>query len=326
MMSASPATASVIVCAYTQRRWDDLQAAVDAVAALPETGEVVLVVDHEPALLARARTRWPDITVIPNTASRGLSGARNTGVDAASGDIVAFVDDDAVAESDWLRLLLVPFTDPDVVAVGGRARPVWPEGGPSMFTDELLWIVGCSHRGLPTTPADVRNVIGSSMAFRRESVLRAGGFNPDTGRVGRFPLGCEETELCIRISQADSGARIRLEPRAVVNHRVTADRVTWSYLRRRSFYEGVSKAALAKQLGRGDALSTESSYLARVIPRAVLREAGRFTPEGVSRAAAICVSVLATVAGFAFGTVRGARLSPRRVGAAADRLERTAPR
>jgi GT2 family glycosyltransferase len=319
-------TVSVIVCAYTQRRWDDLQAAVDAVIALPEATEVILVIDHEPELLARARDRWPHLTVIPNQATRGLSGARNTGVAAAAGEIVAFVDDDAVAESDWLRFLLPPFADPEVVAVGGLARPVWPQGGPSMFTDELLWIVGCSYRGLPTVPSDVRNVMGSSMAFLKSSVVGAGGFNPDTGRVGRVPLGCEETELCIRISQADPAARIRFEPRAVVNHRVTPDRVTWSYLRRRSFYEGVSKAALSRELGHGDALSTESSYLASVIPRAILREVRQLPTGGGARAAGIVLSVVSTVAGFAFGTVRGARLSPRRVNAAADRLERTAPR
>jgi GT2 family glycosyltransferase len=144
--------------------------------------------------------------------------------------------------------------------------------------------------------------------------------------VGRVPLGCEETELCIRIGQADPAARIRLEPRAVVNHRVTPDRVTWSYLRRRSYYEGVSKAALSRELGRTDALSTESDYLAHVIPRAILRELRAARSCGVPRAAGIVLSVASTVTGYAVGTLRGARLTPHRVSDAADRLEQAASR
>jgi cellulose synthase/poly-beta-1,6-N-acetylglucosamine synthase-like glycosyltransferase len=316
--------ASVIICAYTLRRWDDLVAAVDAVRALPEATEVILVIDHERSLLARARAHWPTLLIVPSAGSRGLSGARNTGVDLAAGEVVAFVDDDAVADPDWLRYLLAPFGDPGVVAVGGHARPVWPRSGPGMYAPELFWIVGCSHAGLPTAPSEVRNVIGSSMAFLRSSIMDAGGFNPDTGRIGRVPLGCEETELCIRISQQDPGASLRLEPRAAVNHRVTADRVTWLYLTRRSYYEGVSKAALSRALGRHDSLSTESAYLSTVIPRAILRELTAPRTGGLVRAAGIILSVGATVAGYAAGTLRSARLGPARIASAADRLQREA--
>ena len=296
---------SVVICAYTQRRWEDLTLAVASAVAQPETAEVIVVIDHEPELLRRAYLAWPELTVIPNDAKQGLSGARNTGVLAAGCGIVAFLDDDAAAAADWLRWLVEPFADPNVAAVGGRADPVWPAGASTrVLAPELLWIVGCSYRGLPVERADVRNVMGCSMAFRREVLLALGGFNLDTGRVGRLPLGCEETELCIRVRQADASARVVYEPRATVRHRVSLDRTGWSYLLSRSYFEGVSKAALSRTLGRRDALAAESSYLRTVLPRAVVRELRDTGSGGATRAAAIVLSLGAVGSGYLRGSVR----------------------
>ena len=82
---------SVIVCAYTQRRWGDLQDSVNSVLLQSEPAEVIVVIDHEPELLRMAQERWPSLTVIPNTGPQGLSGGRNTGIEAATADIVAFL-------------------------------------------------------------------------------------------------------------------------------------------------------------------------------------------------------------------------------------------
>ena len=67
--------------------------------------EVVLVIDHAPALLEEARGRWPDLKIVPSRERQGLSGARNTGVAEAGGEVVAFLDDDAVAAPNWLERL-----------------------------------------------------------------------------------------------------------------------------------------------------------------------------------------------------------------------------
>ncbi|RKR75626.1 glycosyltransferase family 2 protein [Frondihabitans australicus] len=316
-------TVSVIVCAYTQRRWQDLQDSVESARTQSNTTEVIVVIDHEPELFRMAKARWPELVVIENSEAQGLSGARNTGVAAATGDIVAFLDDDATADADWLTWMIDSFDDPYVVGVGGHAEPVWPDAkGPKLYADELLWIVGCSYRGLPTERADVRNAIGCSMAFRRATILAVGGFSSTLGRVGNIPLGGEETELCIRIRQADPNARILYEPLSLVNHRVSADRGTWGYLRRRSFYEGVSKAVLARSLGRGDSLASESSYLTKVLPAAFFRELADARHGGIKRAAAITLTVTATVAGYALGAVSNAKASD--AGSVTRQMERVA--
>ena len=299
-------TVAVVICAYTQRRWGDLQDSVESAKRQPEATEVVVVIDHEPELFQRARARWPELRVVENAEDRGLSGARNTGVALTDAEIVAFLDDDASADPDWLAHMIEAMALPDVVGVGGRATPSWPTAtGAGPYPDELLWIVGCSYAGLPTAAGDVRNVIGSSMAFRRDALVEAGGFRSGIGRVGNQPLGCEETELCIRIAQLHPTARIRYEPRSNVSHRVSPDRVTMQYLRRRSYYEGISKAVLSRRVGARDSLSSESTYLTRVLPGAVLRELGALGRGGGTRALAIVTSVVATVLGYGVGRVLG---------------------
>lgn len=296
---------SVVICAYTLDRWTQLVEAVESVRVRPEVNEVVVVIDHEDRLLALARGRWPGITILPNVSQRGLSGARNTGVEAAAGRIVAFLDDDAVAEPQWAQRLLAAFELPDVVGVGGGATPVWPDGrGEELYAPELYWVVGCSHRGLPTTVTEVRNVIGCSMAFLRHSLVENGGFALDAGRIGTVPLGGEETDLCIRIRRADPRARIILDPHAMVRHHVSPDRVTRRYQRRRGWYEGVSKAILGRRLGAGDALSTERSYLVRVLPAAAGRELRRLGRGGGARLVGLGLVTGATVAGYLVTRVR----------------------
>ena len=211
-------TATVVLCVYTEKRWTDIVAAVESVAAQDVAPvETLVVVDHNPALLERAQAELPDVRVLANAHVQGLSGARNTAIAEAKGDVVVFLDDDARARPGWLAALLEPYEDVTVQAVGGVAHPrwpTWPNGGrrPNVLpgahptdgdaTGELDWIVGCTYTGQPTERAEVRNLMGCNMSFRREVFERIGGFAEEIGRIGKNPLGCEETELCIRARQA----------------------------------------------------------------------------------------------------------------------------
>ena len=310
----APLTTAVVVCAYTERRWDDLVAAVaSARAQEPAPDEVVVVIDHNPALAARARDVLGAVTLLENDRRRGLSGARNTALAhlGAGPDVVAFLDDDATARPGWLAALLAPYADDDVAAVGGVAEPVWPgERAPDLLPRELWWVVGCSFTGQGT--GDVRNLMGCSMSFRTKALAEAGEFVEEMGRVGTVPLGCEETELCIRLGQVHPGARIVLTPDAVVDHRVSADRVTWGYLRRRAYAEGLSKSVVAARVGRDDGLAAERAYTRAVLPRALGRElarAARALPAGDLAAAGNALRAAAAVplalAGAGTGLLRG---------------------
>ncbi|HEY2297771.1 MAG TPA: glycosyltransferase [Jatrophihabitans sp.] len=300
-MTYAPPTVSVVVCAYTERRWDDLHTAcTTADEQLHDGDQLLLVVDHNDTLLDRARDLLPGVEVLANTHQRGLSGARNTALEKVTGEIVVFLDDDAVPRAGWLDALRAPYRDPQVFGVGGWAVPAWPHGDrPEHLPPELDWVVGCSYRGLPETAGPVRNLMGCNMSLRREVFDLVGGFDESIGRVGTTPLGCEETQLCIRLRQARPDVELLLEPSAVVDHTVSADRLTWSYLLRRSYAEGVSKALIGTDVG-SDAMTSELAYTRRVLPAAVLRELIRLA-RGDRGAAGAAVAVPATLAGFGAG-------------------------
>ncbi len=304
---------SIVICAYTELRWADIGRAIES--ARTQTApplELILVIDHNEALARRARAAWPDITIVDSSGPRGLSGARNTGVEAAAGEIVAFLDDDATAAPEWLAELVSPYDHAAVVATGGYAEAAWDAGRPGWFPPEFDWVVGCSYVGLPRGRARVRNPIGSTMSFRRAAVLEAGGFHADVGRVGTQPTGGEETELCIRIRRLHPEAGVIHVPAARIRHRVPAARGTFAYFRSRCFQEGRSKARIAALEGAGAALSSERSYTTTTLPAAVARgilDALRGRPEGLARAAAVVVGLGMTTAGYVAGRVAGA--SPR---------------
>ncbi len=305
---------SVLICAHTMDRLDDLRAAVDSVRVQSRPAdELLVVIDHNEDLLAAASeicAGRPGETVVMNDGPKGLSGARNCGTELATSTVVAYLDDDATAETDWLKHLLDPFVDPSVAAVGGWAIPNWDSEAPEWFPAEFNWVIGCSHRGLPTERADVRNVIGCNMAFRRSAVVDSGGFEVGLGRTASRPLGCEETELCIRIRQADPSARVVLEPAARIHHRVPAARGTWRYFFDRCRAEGNSKAYVVGLVGADDGLDSERDYVRKILPGAFVRSLGRLPSErgdALGRATAIVGGLAATAGGFAEMKVRSLR-------------------
>lgn len=293
---------TVVICTHSSDRFDDLSAGLAGLGAqsLPPL-ETLVVVDRNPTLEDRVRDAWPDLTVLTNQGTGGIADGRNTAIAAARGDVVAFLDDDAVPDPGWLEGLAAPYADPHVQVVGGWVSPAWDHGRPRHLPRELDWLVGCAHDTRPATAVDVRNPIGASLSLRRDLVDRVGGFSELLSRRGGRPLGCDETEFSIRVVQQVPGARVVLEPRAEVHHRVSAERTTWAYLRSRSFAEGLSKAVVARLVGAGDATSEERRYATRVLPAAFAREVahGRF-----SAAAAIVTALAWTGWGYLVGRLR----------------------
>jgi O-antigen biosynthesis protein len=296
---------SVVICAYSMERWDDLTAAVQSCFVQSRAPlEVILVIDYNEELRERAATMFPDVIVTVNSSKKGLSGARNTGVELAHGDIVAFLDDDAYAEPQWLENLVRPFEDQRVAGVGGWATPHWPGEEPRWFPETFYWVLGCSYAGLPPDLMKIRNPIGSNMALRKYVVERVGGFSSGLGRISDAPLGGEETELCIRYSAAYHEDRFVLARNAVVHHRVPASRLTLQYFLSRCWSEGLSKAVIASLVGSDAGLAAERVYLLRALPRDVVRSIIHLPHDPIAmarRIGLVAIGSAYTVVGFFWG-------------------------
>jgi glycosyltransferase involved in cell wall biosynthesis len=307
--AASPAPSiSVVICAYTTSRSAALLAAAASIdrQTFPAC-ETIVVIDHNQELLEHAEETMPNVCVLANAGGRGLSGARNTGTSVAKGQVIAFLDDDAVAADTWLEELARAYDNPNVVGVGGVVTPRWVGGpAPRWLPREFYWTIGCSYRGLPTKTAPIRNPIGANMSFRRAVFDRIEGFVSGIGRVGRIPLGCEETELSIRARRAYPVGVVLYVPTARVEHLVSAERLSWGYFRSRCWAEGLSKALVSGEVGSTDALSSEWTYTLRTLPTGALRglsDALRGDLAGLLRSSAIVAGLLITVAGYLRGRI-----------------------
>jgi glycosyltransferase involved in cell wall biosynthesis len=301
-------TVSVVVCAFSIERSALLAGAVSSLRAQTRPAEeVIVVIDHAPALGRWAAVALQGVELVASRHPAGLSGARNAGVEAARGDIVAFLDDDAVAAPDWIERLQAAYADPAVIAAGGAVVPAWEGGRPRWMPEEFDWVVGCSYRGLPERPSAVRNLIGCNMSFRREIFDEIGGFAHEVGRIGTRPLGGEETELCIRLRRHRPNGRVVYEPRAAVRHRVPAARTTLGYFRARCYAEGLSKAAIARFAGAADATSSERRYTTHVLGRGVARNAREMVARrdwsAGRRAAAIVFGLSVTIVGYVVASI-----------------------
>ena len=308
---------SVVICAYTEKRWEQTCAAIKSVQSQdPEPAEVLLVVDHNPPMAGRARGVFSGITVLENDDVPGLSGARNTGLRAASQPVTAFLDDDAEARPGWLAALIEPYRSPDVVATGGTVHPAWPGQRPRWLPPEFDWVVGCSYRGLPESLSSIRNPIGASMSMRTGLALEVGGFDTGVGRVGTRPVGCEETELSIRLTARIPGASIIYVPASAVDHHVSPDRIRISYFLRRCWHEGISKAMVVRLAGALSGLERERRHVAVTLPLGVLRDLRASVtgdPDAFRRALVTVAGLCSAAAGYVRGRMQlsSSHLTPR---------------
>jgi glycosyltransferase involved in cell wall biosynthesis len=255
---------SVVVC--THQREHHLVACLTALAALDDPVETIVVdsASDPPVsnIVDAFRTRLPSLAYI-HEQSPGLSRARNTGLQAATRDIVAFVDDDAAPKPDWARRLVAGFTAENVACVGGACEPAFEDTRPSWMSDRLLALAGVSSFGneprAVTHPRDYP--FGANIAFRRDSLHAVGGFDTSLGRTGSSLLSGEESAVVSQLLA--QGHEVRIEPSAVVRHTVTAERLRSGYYSRRFYWQGVTRARMGTRVRRAGGLALEvPGYLA----------------------------------------------------------------
>jgi glucosyl-dolichyl phosphate glucuronosyltransferase len=254
---------SVVVCTYSLDLHDHLVDAVESVRSQRyDDVEVVLVVDGNEELYERVEQRYgdcEDVTLHLNEENVGLSQSRNNALRHVTGDIVALLDDDAVADPGWIEELVSGYDRTDAIAVGGRMAPEWVAGRPAFLPEEFYWLVGVTHRGFGEAGEEVRNTFGSNISFRREVLETLGGFDPEVGRRGDANVQAEETVLCARMRE-EFGRGVLYVPDAVVAHKVFEFRTRPRWLLERAFWQGYSKRAM-RDLVPAAAGGEESRFL-----------------------------------------------------------------
>jgi GT2 family glycosyltransferase len=304
---------STIVCTHSLDNYPNLVEAVDSLWAqtYPEM-EVIIAVDGNAELHGKVSAHYADNKAVKIALLKenvGVSRARNAGISVAKGDVIAFIDDDAIAEKGWIENLLGAYSEHDAVAVGGKVLPIWLGAKPDYLPEELYWLVGITHEGFAEERiVEVRNTFGPNMSFKREVFQKVGLFNEKLGfaRKGLSYIQAEEPEFALRMRR-ELGKGVIYNPRAIVYHKIPPSKVKVGTLLKRAFYQGYSKALLRKLKISADPEATERSYLkallSKYIPRR-LRRCYRLTE--LEKLLMLTACITAVGLGFVYGYVKRA--------------------
>ena len=175
----------------------------------------------------------------------GLSHARNRALEWAAehgAEVLAFVDDDAIAEPGWYEALTRRWAEapPDVACIGGPIRPRFAAEPPPWYSDAIKHVLTLLDRGpdVRDLDPDREAVYGANISFRVGPLRDAGGFDPALGHSGTRVFFGEEDEAQRALVRA--GHRVRYVPDAGVWHVIGAERLTRRSFLRRRFAFGVS--------------------------------------------------------------------------------------
>jgi glucosyl-dolichyl phosphate glucuronosyltransferase len=204
----------------------------------------------------------------------GLSKARNTGLKAATGDYVAYLDDDAIAHPAWLKNILSDFEKftPIPGCIGGCVLPIWEIPQPDWLSDKMLvYLSLVSWSDIPTILQVNQGISGCNMAYSKEILMGIGGFREELGRHGRNLLSNEE--VYVQQLLISKGFNIIYDPEIAVLHHIAAERLDKKWFEARVFWQGISKAFMLRimqNLSNNKRILMSARKVLWVLPRMAL--------------------------------------------------------
>lgn len=301
---------SVVICTYDFNRIKDLDECVQSVLKQSyKNFELIVVVDNNPELFkivyAKYHLEHACSKIILNTSCRGLSESMNYGVHHSEGDVVCFIDDDAVAHENWLKEMHDTYIEKDAYGVGGRIVPVWLCNEPDFIPREFQWLIGSTDSLYPSKVAEVRNFWSSNASFEKEVIVGFGPFLTGLGRQGRRLLQGEDAEYGIRILKHSSRGMF-YNPRAIVYHKVYPERSRLKNLLRRAFEQGYSKSIISRLHSDCNPISVEKDYLSTLLRKVLLGYikqilSGPCRSKAIKRIFFMLVAIFVVLAGFTIG-------------------------
>lgn len=243
------ATPSVSVVVGTYNRASSLRQTLNSLAAL-DTGGLrgeFIIVDNNSSDDTRAVIEaFLPLAPLPARymfePHQGVSYARNTGIDAASSEVIAFTDDDVLVDRYWLQEIARAFALENPAAIGGKIVPQWPASPPAWLGPELHQFLGLLDYGDEPKTMETPALWGANLAVRAD-MLRTVRFQGKLGRVGGKLYNGEDADL-VR-SLIDRGERVLYWPRASVHHNIQRRRLTKRYFRQWHWDAGEMAAKVA---------------------------------------------------------------------------------
>lgn len=251
---------AAIIC--THNRASQLAPCLQALADLAEPvgGAEIIVVDNAsdddtPAILKQAKAANPRLRIVTEP-TLGLAHARNAGLAATNAPLIAFTDDDATPEPDWLCRICDLFDQmPETVAgLGGEIEPVWPQDPPEWLTIDMLRLLS-ARLGWSLSPRYLKPgewICEANCTYRRDRLVQYGGFPTQLGRIGTSLLSGENA---INQRMEQDGQRFYFDPTLRVRHHIAAERLSKAWLRKRMFWQGVTSYLVDEYLSEGAALA-----------------------------------------------------------------------
>jgi glucosyl-dolichyl phosphate glucuronosyltransferase len=246
---------SVIVCTYNRDKYiGECIRKLAGQKIVPGRLEIVVVnnnsTDGTDAICTALLEEFPDGFRYFVEYEQGLSHARNRGMKEAAGNILAFIDDDAMAEPDYAEKLADFYaSNPGADATGGRIHPLYESQPPKWLNPFLRPLLSVIDLGDSPKPFEGRKYpIGANMAFRRSAIDATGDFNVSLGRTGKNMMGSEEKDIFQRMR--DKGMQIWYVPDAIVHHVVPEARLTEEFIKKQGHGVGKSENVRLRTAGR----------------------------------------------------------------------------
>lgn len=291
---------SVIICTHDTERFPHLVEAIQSVRQQTHEAEAVVVSDGNEELAEKVDDRFgDDVTTVCNETNRGVSYSRTRGAEVASGEIVCFMDDDAVARPDWVERLVTVYEETDAVAVGGRMAGRYLGREPWFLPAEFYWLVGVTYEGFAEAGEEVRNTYESNISFRREVFLELGGFDTAFGPTATTYSHSEGAELGVRLQRV-YGQGVVYEPAAVVEHKIFPYRLSLGFLVEKALEQGESKYRLGRRTSAD--IDSEAGFLRALFSEHLPRRVRSLVraPSGAKAAQLIMLFVLTGLVGLGY--------------------------
>ncbi len=303
---------SIVVSAFSMERYEDL---VEIFNKLNDqiclNFELIIIIDENFNLYDKLKLNFKNynfenLFLIFNKNNYGLSYSRNLGIQKASGNAIAFLDDDAVPVPEWTQEIVKTFNDGKVMAATGDVIPLWEDPSMAWFPKELNWLISCSYIMTPSIYTEIDRGFGVNMVFRKDVFDEIGVFNTNLGiSKGRW-IGGEDTDMFLRVQ--DMKGLIIFNPNITVYHKIAKKRIYLINICKRAYNGGISVAALKSTRPYRMNKSTEYKYFFKLLydfyPNSIIQALKKPSIEVIKKIVYVSFVILFHQIGYLHGSIK----------------------